>query len=230
VGKPDGLGRLTELEQQDGPWHRARVARFAALTSAMLLGMIVALALAPPASAREVATGVTARVAVDDPPSYTEIVWVEPRGDDEGVELVALHVPARVGDSYDIVDERGFLGRARVTRVEQSVCGALTYARARAQLGWPGLPRRIAGAVVALGPARGRPAAARVLRRDERGGSEDPARLLIDLDGDGEADLARRLTLECGLTGGRSTACVETWARDESGWKRVARAEVGPCD
>src|SRR5262249_8234464 len=119
---------------------------------------------------------------------------------------------------------------ARVTKVEQSVCGSLTYARARAQLGWPGLPRRIAGAVVALGPARGHPAPARVLRRDERGTGDDPARLLIDLDGGGGPELGRGLPLECGLTRGGTTAWVERWARDESGWRRVARAEVGPCD
>jgi hypothetical protein len=82
--------------------------------------------------------------------------------------------------------------------------------------------------VVALGPARGRRSRARVLRPEETA-EPRPGRTLIDIDGDGVADLARHLTLECGADRGRSQACLETWRRDPSGWRRIARAEIGPC-
>ena len=93
---------------------------------------------------------------------------------------------------------------------------------------WPGLPRRVGAGAVALGPARGRPARGRVLPPPP---SDDPrpGRILIDVDGDGEADLARQVSLECGAERGRSLACLETWAREPSGWRRLARAEIGPC-
>ncbi len=186
------------------------------------------------AEAREVVSGEVVRVPAVLSARYTHILWVEAHGEDDLVELVAFPGPTEVGASYDIVDERGHVARARVVRVEPSICGPLTYTRARAQIAWPGMSRRTVGAVVALGPARGRPPGARVLTSSEAPSGEDPGRLFIDVDGDGRADLARQLTLECGSARGRSLACVETWVRDEGtgkedGWRRVMRAEVGPC-
>ena len=52
---------------------------------------------------------------------------------------------------------------------------------------------------------------------------------MIDVDGDGVPDLARQVSLECAAEKGRTLACLETWAREAHGWRRLARAEIGPC-
>ena len=177
-----------------------------------------------PAHAREVATGATVDIGREPGPRYQGIYWVEARGDDD-VEIVALPTPIAVGEELDVIDGGGFIARVRVSHVERAICGALTYGRARAQVTWPGLPRLVASGAVAIGPARGRPGASRVLPpSEERRGST-----LVDIDGDGEPDLARRLSFECSAEKGRRLACLETWVRDLDGWRRLARAEIGPC-
>jgi len=177
-----------------------------------------------PAAAREVTTGTTVEVGHDPGPRYQAIYWVEARGADD-VEMVALPTPIALGQELDVIDGHGFVARVRVTELEPAACGALSYSRARGHVAWPGLPRLFAGGAVAIGPAKGRPGAGRVLPpSEERRGST-----LVDVDGDGEPDLARRLSFECAAEKGRRLACLETWVRDVDGWRRLARAEIGPC-
>jgi hypothetical protein len=177
-----------------------------------------------PAHAREVTTGQPVSLGRDAGPRVQAVYWVEPRTRDE-VELVALPAPLAIGDELDVLDERGFVARVRVFALEKAACGSLRYARARARVSWPGLPRRLTSGALAVGPARGRASRGRVLPADD----VRPGRTPIDVDGDGEADIARQVTLECGAERGRRLACLETWARELDGWRRVARAEIGPC-
>lgn len=189
--------------------------------------LVLAAAVGAPAGAREVHTGKAVEVEAAPASGYAAVFWVEPRGDDD-VEIVGLPAPAAVGEWLDVVDEKGFVARVKVVSLEPATCGKLVYARARARAPWPGIDRALAGAAVALGPSRGRPSRARVLRPEETG-EPRAGRMLIDADGDGQPDLARQLSLECSADRGHSAACLETWVRDPGGWRRVARAEIGPC-
>lgn len=197
------------------------------MRDAPALLVVFSLGAATAAGAREVRTGTSTDIAVGAARRYASVFWVEPRSDGE-VEIVALPAPAELAEELDVVDERGFVARVKIVSLEPAACGKLSYARARARASWPGLGRELIGGVVALGPARGRPSRARVLPPDEHG-DHRPGRTLIDVDGDGSADLARQVSLECAAEKGKTLACLETWAREAGTWRRLARAEIGPC-
>jgi len=169
----------------------------------------------------------------------TLLLWVLPAGDAE-MRVTVLGGTARVGDAVDLVDERGFVGRAAIVSVESLRCGVTPYldARVRAPRGLrpgtgQGVERRGTGQLLAVFPAMARPTRSRLLRATEVGDPPPRGRAslqAVDLDGDGSADVARYVLYHCEShsPGAEAATCVENWNREDGRWKLVSAVDFRP--
>jgi hypothetical protein len=179
------------------------------------------------AAAHPVPTGRPVEVEQRAP---TLLLWVLPAGDTE-MRVTVLGGSARVGDAVDLVDERGFLGRAPIISVESLRCGGTPYLDARVRT--PKGLRRGTGQILAVLPAMARPARSRLLRATEVGDPPPRGRAglqAIDLDGDGGADVARYVLYHCEShsPGAEAATCVENWNREDGRWKLVSAVDFRP--
>jgi hypothetical protein len=140
----------------------------------------------------------------------------------------------KVGSELDIIDTEGYLGRARIVRVEtnQGTCPGQTIANAVAKLDGA---RMSGGPMVAMVPRR-RPKDAKVYYPeaglaipDLRGGGA--LDIGVDLDGDTQIDVVRA-NYECPnkVTQGQGTAyCTEFLRRRNGKWESVALIVYPEC-
>jgi hypothetical protein len=196
---------------------------------------VLVAALGGAAGATELATGQSVRLSRTSLPRYTHVYSVY-ASDDNGV-MVQAFGEARVGEVFDLVDERGWLGRLLVDHVESRGCGTARYLALRSRFVGHVPSREVVGRALALGPAHRAAAHARILPTTEVG--DAPAGreglLAIDVDGDGRADLAYYTLQSCGshAAADDNAACFETWTRTPGsgeGWRRVERAEFPSCN
>jgi hypothetical protein len=180
------------------------------------------------AGARPVPTGQAHRLGRgwDDP---VRVYWANTTSDQTAtIQLLPGHTVR--GDRYDLVDQRGFLGRAIVEVVDEVKCGERFYQRAQVRFVAP-IRRQAVGQIVALYPILKTPGAARVLAGGAAAQGFPAARnamvQIVDLDGDRRADVARQQNGNC-RTAGRTepASCFETWARKLGAWRLVARVEM----
>lgn len=196
---------------------RPRAALAAALTLAAVL------CAAPPAG-----RGRGVRVVKRPVPDATYLFWGEVHSG--GVHITALPPVLARGDEFDLIDSRGFAGRATVQTVEDVPLCQTSYKRGAAE--WSrGAGRPLEGDSVAVGPARGPvPDRARVLAPGEVKSGAPPEmpysiyRILLDLDGDQVPDLLR-VHYECrnnpgaAANRGAGDVCIDTWKRTRrEGW------------
>jgi hypothetical protein len=152
------------------------------------------------------------------------------------VLIIVYEGEVKRGDEFDIVDQRGYAGRARVTNVQvvPMGCPGSTYKEVVATLE----RGQLSGSyVVAFAPLRRKLDDARVLMYDE---IKKPPKLNpngtqqidvgVDLDGDKEADLVR-VNYECpAKTPGQAPSwCLEVMARRGDVWSRTELTVVQSC-
>jgi hypothetical protein len=185
------------------------------------------------ADAELVATGQSTKLRREGQPRYAHVYSVY-ASDDTGVMVLAFG-EARVGEAFDLVDERGWLGRLLVDRVEARGCGAAHYLALRSRFVGHAPAREVVGRALALGPAHRAAVHARILPATEVGDAPDGREglLAIDVDGDGRADLAHYMLQTCGThaAGDDNATCFETWTRGSGdAWRRVEQAEFPSCN
>ena len=185
------------------------------------------------AAARSVSTGTTAKMSRKSTFLKMSAYWVGGYGDQ--VDLVIYPAFIEEGDEFDVVDAQGYLARVRVSSVRKTNegCPKFTYMRAEAK--WLEKPSRDSSysTRIAFGPLpknRERHKKARLFEAAFGGGNAKDIKGLpppgasqglsyaVDLDGDGDVDLARYI-YDC--TGGHNTrynatslGCVDDWVRD----------------
>jgi len=196
--------------------------------------LVLLAALSAPAGGEEVETGQSSRLRRVAVPRYTHVYSVY-ASEDAGV-LVLAFADARVGEALDLIDERGWLGRLRVDRLETRSCGAAKYIVLHSRFVGHAPTREVVGRALALGPAQRSATKARILPGAEVG--DAPAGrdglLAIDIDGDGRADLAHYMLQTCGshAAADDNATCFETWVRPptDTSWRRLERAEFPSCN
>lgn len=200
--------------------------------SVLGLGLTVGLAVGL-AGADEVATGVNLRLERAAPTHYSHVYTIY-QIDDSGAFVLAFGGGTHVGDAYDVVDNRGYVGRLMVDHVELRGCGDARYFDVRARFVGKPPGRPVVESVLALAPARRPPTRARVLSGADVPDAPEGRDGLqaVDIDGDGQADLLHYQFHTCGrhAVSDDSAACFETWERVENGWRRIERAEFPICD
>jgi hypothetical protein len=163
--------------------------------------------------------------------------WIDPgSGSTPGtVSITALPPALAEGDVFDVIDDQGYWGRVVVASVETIPFGCRDhYLRGLAQR--TGDPKRpLGGARVAIGPPPARPPLkARFVTADAAGPDlprhdQSLELRLIDLDGDGDAELARSY-FYCQDARGRTGNCVESYVRAKGGWTLLEKAAFGLCN
>src|SRR5438477_12933338 len=78
------------------------------------------------ATGDEVATGGNERFERATPPRYVHVFTIY-NMEDQSASVLAFGAGTRVGDAYDVVDGRGYVGRLMVDRVELRGCGDAHY-------------------------------------------------------------------------------------------------------
>lgn len=203
------------------------------------LAFVAVLAMAlreqPRASADEVSTGNNARLERLVPPRYNHVYTIYQIDESTAsANVLAFGSSVHVGDAYDVVTNRGYIGRVMVDHIELRGCGDARYYDVRAR--FVGKPPDHVGseAALALAPARRPPTRAHVLSGPEVPDAPEGKDGLqaIDIDGDGEADLLHYQFHTCGrhAVSDDNAACFETWERTETGWRRIERAEFPICE
>jgi hypothetical protein len=196
--------------------------------------LVLLAALGATAGGEEVTTGQSAHLRRVAAARYVHVYSVY-ASDDAGVMVLAFG-DARVGEAFDLVDEKGWLGRLLVDRLETRGCGAARYLVLRSRFVGHAPAREVVGRALALGPAQRAGVHAHILPSGEVG--DAPAGrdglLAIDVDGDGRADLAHYMLQTCGshAAADDNATCFETWTRPagDGGWRRLERAEFPSCN
>jgi hypothetical protein len=211
-----------------------------AYNSRVRWGVLALCMLGSVAAASPVTTGTDEHVTRSRASGLPHMVFAQPRGGGNDLLLLAVTSSIAVGDLYDIIDEHGWAGQVRVSRVERTddKCPGFFYLRASTQ---------VVSAVhsfdkfqaVGVGPVRSADRAAHFVPfstdhtlipgATPPPGATDSLMTLIDLDGDELPELARYL-YDCkgGPTqkwSGNGAACIEEWGRDRSGWVPLAHVE-----
>jgi hypothetical protein len=183
------------------------------------------------AGARTVSTGSASRVQRERTQQVRQIFYAVTIDDDE-VELIVYPNEVSVGQMFDIVDDQGLVGRARVESVRKTNenCPRFTYIKARAKYIEAAQRTQTYSLRFAVGPAGEARTSerAQILLRGEDDLRDLPPpgevagfQQAVDLDGDGDADAARYI-YDC--AGGpqrpystTQTGCIDDYARDGSG-------------
>lgn len=228
--RADRVGSFAELEEEDPPQRgdgSARAARVQDSSTAMksALPALVLLGVAS-AAARTVPTGKATDV---EERAAILLLWVLPAADAE-LRVTFLGGTARPGEAVDLVDERGYIGRASIVSVDALRCGVTPYLDARVRP--PRGVRRPERQMLALYPALARPARARLLRPSQVADPPPrgrPSLQAVDVDGDGTADVARYVLYHCDAENlGEAATCVETWNREDGRWRLVSSVDFRP--
>jgi hypothetical protein len=182
----------------------------------------------------ELATGGNERFERATLPRYVHVYTIFSM-EDRTASVLAFGAGTRVGDAYDVVDDRGYVGRLMVDRVELHSCGDAHYydVQTRFVAKRPGRAPD-ANLALALAPARRPPLRARVIAAADVPDAPEGKEGLqaVDIDGDGRADLLHYQFHSCGprAVSDDTSACFETWERTPSGWRRIERAEFPVCE
>jgi hypothetical protein len=175
------------------------------------------------------------RVRKGVPVEQMHIYWASMMS---ATELSVSRFPGHstVGDEFEIVDQMGYVGRARVHAVERvQTCPGITYDNATATLVTSAQPTPSYTTSVALPVSKRDLSRARVMYGDEV--ADPPPRgqidVAIDFDGDGRADIAR-LSYECAAPGGQTgmyASCFDIIARDrdKTDWKVIETISWPQC-
>jgi hypothetical protein len=169
------------------------------------------------------------------------LYWASPMSDTDVLVTPFLEKIAPDAE-FDVVDQRGYVGRARVRHVEiiNAGCPQLTFSNATARVDRSGTISNTM--MVAMPPSSRDLSRARVLLPDELRGDvpeavNDGGRnrfidVAVDLDGDNRADLVRA-GYDCPPTGTAPYSyayCVETYARPRGGaWRLLETVTVPEC-
>jgi hypothetical protein len=193
------------------------------------------------ASAKVLDRGGTVRVAREAPLKEWHLFVFVPRdGDLARLQSLSAAIP---GQRYSVLDERGYLGEASVTRAQKiegydARCPGEFYYESDAR--WQrATQRQIEGWMLAIGPSADPLRRARVVPAHRVKTRIPPlvdGKLLsiaIDLDGEGEPEL---YSLDYHCDGDRLVRrgtgrelCVEFWAHEGDRWEVVARARTPVC-
>ncbi len=189
-----------------------------------------------------VADAKTLRVIKRTMPEALHVYWVQPGRGNE-VQIIALPSVMEAGDIFDVIDDKGYVGRVRVTKSVEENAGCKDFTFKRGTGVFDGSPRSYnSSQAVAIGPMREAPTKAKVVNPADL--SKLPAlpadhqqmqRMFIDLDGDGGVDVIRDWSMCSGAggaagAGGRQYYCVETQARKGTGgWKQFDNVRVNSC-
>lgn len=143
---------------------------------------------------------------------------------------------AKVGDQFDVADNRGYLGRVQVSRVEQqqAACNVVYFiATARFQ---ETPSRQPEGTLIVFTPQPRAPGRARILppeeARDVPGEMAAQGRypeVVLDWDGDRDPDLLRYY-YDCPAPKGNVNAyCMDTFQRVRGGWGLIEHYPIVDC-
>lgn len=203
------------------------------LAASLVLGVLGALLGGDRGSADELATGGNLRMERSTPTRYGHVYTIY-QMDEQGAFVLAFGGNTRVGDAYDVVDNRGYVGRLMVDHVELRGCGDVRYYDVRTRFVAKPSGRPFVDAALALAPARRPPLRARVIAAGDVPDAPEGKEGLqaVDVDGDGQADLLHYQFHTCGqhAVSDNTSACFETWERAPNGWRRIERAEFPVCD
>lgn len=206
-----------------------------------MAALVLGLALAQAAAARTPSAQRSERAVKAARRGPLRLFYANPAGRAE-VQFYAFPGGTRVGAEFDVIDEVGWLGRARVARIEHadSGCPNLTYQLATARYLEPPAREAREGIMVAIatfGPAR-LERRARLLRghevrsRPPAAAAELVPDVALDLDGDRAPDVLR-YSYECPASAAAPHRalgwCIDTWVRERATWRAAERLSFAEC-
>lgn len=164
--------------------------------------------------------------------------WVEPSSRNEAV-IYALPAELAVGEEYDVVDSQGYVGRLRVSRVDDMDPKCKTLQLKRGAATYVSAPARDGTDVVAIGPNHAAFTGGRVVPAPAQGGAPaEPQnlyqRVFVDLDGDQAPDLMRDAyacdPAQQQQQQGAPSYCYDTWGRQHRGaWALIEHTAIRYC-
>src|SRR5688572_2180730 len=202
--------------------------------------LAIAAVVAPgPAESRVVTTGGTTRVA-KAPRKPLTMFYVSYRSQEE-VQLWPYPGHIEVGQRYELVDDRGWVGTIEVASVtpQDNGCGEMNDVGIGKFIGSPRWGNY--GSIWAVGPGARATTRAKQLPYNEVTSSPPGNRqqmVFLDLDGDRNPETARFTTYDCELEAngqvkqvyGNGASCYVIWSRVDSGtWKVSEQGEQAPC-
>ena len=163
--------------------------------------------------------------------------------DDQRVQIFPHPHHVTMGSRFDIVDERGFVGKVAVDGIDETDGGCgIMYEIATAR--WVSRPSRsIEGQAFAVAPSPLTTTRARLMQPEDARSMPpvnkdmSESTLPLDLDGDQDPELVRVYFYDCELKGekvvrsrrGNGNSCAQTWARLQKKWRLIDSGVIEPC-
>jgi hypothetical protein len=209
---------------------------------ALLFVVISAAAVSFPAWSRVVSVSTGSTTRISKPPRKPLTMFYAAYLSQKEVQLYPYPGHLEIGQRYDLLDDRGWVGTVEVTSVnaQDNGCGG-TYDLGVGE--FVGNPRwGNYGSIWAVGPGAHATSRAKQLGYNEVQSSPPGNRMamqFVDLDGDKNPEVARITTYDCEIlsngtiqqTPGNGVTCYVIWSRsnDGEGWKVSERGEAEPC-
>lgn len=205
------------------------------------IALLLALAAGGLARAHTVGRGSTERVKKGRPIEQMHMYWAAAASATEA-QIVSFSGPQMVvGDRFEIIDQQGLLGTARVTRVDQVDygCGGATYEQASARFE-TAASRAAFGYVVAISLGASKPRLrSRVMPAEEIRNAPNVTYtgqymdLGVDFDADRQADMVR-IFYQCSPPGGGAqyggqATCADIWMLVRGKWTVIEKATFPVC-
>lgn len=198
-----------------------------------LHGALLLLACAGVAEARSV------RVTKSSTPKLLHVYWVQYMSGTEA-QIIAIPGNLNVGEEYDIVDSRGYVGRVRMKTADDADMGCPQYKFRRGMGAFVGAARDFSSDAVAIGPQPAKAASTAILLtpRDLSRMPKVPdqlvSRTFLDVNGDAEADVIRdywQCLDPAKAQNGNYGYCFQTMSRSRVGseWKVMEATQLMNC-
>jgi hypothetical protein len=186
-----------------------------------------------------VSTGGTTRVA--KPPRKPLTMFYASYLSQKQVQLYPYPGHIQVGQRYDLIDDRGWVGTVEVSsvRAQDNGCGEMNDIGVADFVGSPRWENY--GSIWAIGPegratSRSKPVAYNQVTSSPPGNRTQMQ--FVDLDGDRNPEVVRHTSYDCEIQAdgqiqqvyGNGVTCYVIWSRgDDGGWKVSERGEAAPC-
>lgn len=163
------------------------------------------------------------------------LYWAQAISDRE-VQVYPFPHGAAVGDEFEMADAGGYLGRVKVTHIEQQQAGCNNLVYHIASASYIDTPsRQASGTLMAFSPGRQLALRSRVMNQDEV--KTQPAdmtkrrlqpEVALDLDGDRLPDVLRYY-YECSSKQGVYRDCIDTYTARRGSWELQDRYTLEDC-